>query len=97
MRPERDPERGDHGRRRSGLSEEESDEDGVGNRSVDPHTERLDPSNPGPWVLHHHKPNLIMKLKKPKEGLLTRLMYVKCYKFQRKERRMQQYKLSSNL
>jgi hypothetical protein len=48
---------------------------------------RLDPAAPGPWLLYHHKENLICKLEKPKNGLFTniwsniwRYVSVKCEK-----------------
>ncbi|KAN0098216.1 hypothetical protein V8E51_013879 [Hyaloscypha variabilis] len=36
----------------------------------------LDPENPGPWLIYHHKKNLIRKLKKPRINVLT-YMYEK--------------------
>lgn len=33
----------------------------------------LDPKRPGPWLLHHHKENIICKLKRPKVNLATKI------------------------
>lgn len=48
-------------------------------RSPDPSPHRIDPENPGPWVLHHHKPGLILELQEP-EGNFFSKMYDKYFK-----------------
>ena len=54
----------------------EAREDGSGgssNRHLDPDIERLNPENPGPWVLRLHKPNLLMEIKKPESNFVSKM------------------------